>query len=125
VLPKVREKLEAFVERGGVLVIFKPIGDKDHPEALTLAGLRAGTRHRDIEELRFAGASSPATLFVDSPEERVLGVNAKGDKAGVEVWTFEPDAEAKTEVLASAFRGGAAVGASGTTSRASDRRAAT
>jgi hypothetical protein len=117
VLPKVREKLEAFVERGGVLVVFKPIGDADHPEALALAGLRAGARHRDIEELRFAGASSPATLFVDSPEERTLGVNAKGDKAGVEVWTFEPDPGAKTEVLASAFRDGVAVGPSVTRRR--------
>ncbi|HVH45670.1 MAG TPA: hypothetical protein VM925_25120 [Labilithrix sp.] len=111
VLPPVREKLEAFVERGGVLVVFKPIGEKDHPEALALAGLRAGTRRRDVEELRFDGASSPGTLFVDSAEERTIGINPKGEKAGVEVWTFEADPQASTEVLGNAYSKGAVVGA--------------
>jgi len=111
VLGPVREKLEAFVERGGVLVVFKPIGDEGRTDALSLAGLRAGTRHRNVEELRFDGPATPATSFIDSSEERSVGVNVKGDEAGVEVWTFEPDAQAKTDVLARAFRGSAPVGA--------------
>jgi hypothetical protein len=109
VLPPVREKLEAFVERGGVLVVFKPIGEKDHAEALELAGLRTGTRHRDVEEVRFGGNPSPGTWFVDSAEEKTLGINPKGEKAGAEVWTYEADAS--TEILASAYREGAPVGA--------------
>ena len=117
VLPAFREKLEAFVERGGVLVVFKPIGETSHPDALELTGLRAGARHRDIEELRFDGPTSPATWFVDSAEERSFGINDKGEKAGIEVWTFEPDAQAKTEVLGTAFRGGSAVGATVTRRR--------
>jgi hypothetical protein len=117
VVGRVREKLEAFVTRGGVLVVFKPIGENDHLEALTLAGLRAGTRHRDIEELRFDGPSSPGTIFVDSTEERSLRINPKGEKAGLEVWTFEADPDAKTEVLGAAFRGGTSVGAAVTRRR--------
>ena len=117
VLTPVRDKIEAFVQRGGVLLIFKPIGETGSPEALALAGLRAGTRHRDVEELRFDGASSPATRLLDSPEERALGVNGKGEKDGLEVWTFDVDPQAKTEVLGSAYRGGAAIGAAVTRRR--------
>ncbi|HEY2516189.1 MAG TPA: hypothetical protein VGI39_35200 [Polyangiaceae bacterium] len=117
VLPPVRDKIEAFVQRGGVLVVFKPIGETGSPEALTLAGLRTGTRHRDVEELRFDGALSPATRLLDSPEERSLGVNGKGEKDGLEVWTFDPDPQAKTEVLGTAYRAGTALGAAVTRRR--------
>lgn len=111
VLASVREKIEAFVERGGVLVIFKPIGEQGHAEALELAGLRSGTRHRDVEELHFDGVTTSATSFIDSAEERVLGINPKNEKNGVEVWTYEADPQAKTQVLASAYKAGAGIGA--------------
>ncbi len=107
----IREKLEAFVERGGVLVVFKPIGDAGQRGALELAGLRAGTRRRDVDVVQLEPAKAAPTRFVDSLEERSLGVNARGEKSGVEVWTYEPDPQANVEVLATALREGAAVGA--------------
>jgi hypothetical protein len=110
VTPDVTASLEAFAEHGGVVVVWKPIGTADEPQALKLTGLVSSARHRDVTEIRVTGAA-PVTAAIDSPEERRLPINSHVGPDSVEVWVLAPDAAAHTEALADAYVAGAPVGA--------------
>ncbi len=103
-----RAALERFVTRGGVLVVWKPLGKPEQMQAWDLCGLASGVRRRDVTELRVEGASA-LTVDLDRPEERTLRINEKPGPNGVEVWAFEP--RPGTEVLLRAYAGDKAVGA--------------
>ncbi len=105
-----RSAFEQFARRGGVVVIFKPVGTASERQAWTLTGLRASVRRRDVLEIRFDGARPPAVSDIDSPEERVLRINDHAAPDAVESYLFEPDVSAGTEVVAHGF-GGAMTGA--------------
>lgn len=86
-----RRALEGFAEKGGVVVLFKPLGDKDHLEAWKLAGLRGSTRRRDLTKVRMLPKSAPALAAVDAPEEETLPVNeADRGAKGIEIHVLEP-----------------------------------
>ncbi len=106
-----RAGLERFVTRGGVLVIWKPIGKPEQKQAWDLAGLTGSARRRDVAELRVEG-TSPFTADLDRPEERTLPINGKPGPNGVEVWVLEP--REGTEIVLRAYAGGKAVGAAAT-----------
>lgn len=110
VAPDIKAMLEGFAERGGVVVIWKPIGKDDERAAWQLTGLRSATRHHDVEELRFTG-TAPITAAIDSPEERRLPINSQAAPDGVEVWVLDPDPAASTETIAEAYVNGAPAGA--------------
>lgn len=96
--PARRDKLRAFAERGGVVVIFKPLADEGAKAALELAGLRASTRRRDVLDLRFEDALPGAFSDLDSPEERTLPLNREPGPDAIEAYALEPDAA--TEIVA-------------------------
>jgi peptidoglycan/xylan/chitin deacetylase (PgdA/CDA1 family) len=107
-MPKdVSDALEAFARRGGVVVVFKPIGTDTATQAFRLTGLSRSTRRRDVLDLRFDGAAVPAVMFLDSPEERRLPINPRGSTAAVEAYVLEPDPGAGTQVVAHAHAAGA------------------
>lgn len=105
-----RERLEAFAEAGGVVVVFKPTGAPDRREALRLAGLTAAVRRRDLLGIRF-DAPAPALAAIDTDEERTLPINQAPAREGIEIYVLAPDAGAKTAALAHAV--GAPVSAAG------------
>ncbi len=78
-----RAALQRFVERGGVLVMTRPIGDATSSNALDLAGLTAARQRLDLDEVLFDGlACAPVSAF-DSPEERQLLVTEEsGEEPG-------------------------------------------
>ena len=117
----VKAKLEAFASRGGVVILWKPIGSQSEPQALALAGLASSSRHRDVAEIRVA-STAPPTAAIDSPEERRLVINSRVAADSVEVWVLEPDPAAKTETIASAYVDGHDVGAAITRAAASAQR---
>lgn len=94
--------LESFARRGGVVLVFKPIGTADEPQAWKLTGLRGSKRRRDMLEVRFDGARVPAVSDVDSPEERRLPINERGAADPVEAYLLDPDPAAGTQVVAHA-----------------------
>ena len=105
-----REKLQQFAERGGVVVVFKPVGgaaDAGRKEALDLVGLRGAERRRDVTTLQFEATLPGAFAALDTPEERTLQINAHAAPDAVEVYGFDP--APSTEVIA---RGRVATGAS-------------
>ncbi len=108
---RARQELEQFARRGGVVIVFKPVGTLEQPQAWSLCGLRGGTRRRDVLEVRFDGRSPPPTADIDSPEERTLRINREPAADAVEVWALEPDPAATTQVIARAYAAGAPVGA--------------
>ncbi len=110
VTPDVKASLEGFAERGGVVVVWKPIGKDDDTQAWQLTGLASAKRHRDVAEIRITGAA-PVTAAIDSPEERRLEINSHVAPNAVEVWVLEPDPAARTETLATAYVAGKEVGA--------------
>jgi Polysaccharide deacetylase len=105
-----RRALEQFASRGGVVVVFKPVGTPDERQAWTLAGLRASARRRDVLDIRFDGARSPAVTDLDSPEERTLHINDHAAPDAVESYLLDPDPLAGTVAMAHGY-GGATSGA--------------
>lgn len=105
-----RQALEQFATRGGVVVVFKPVGTAAERQAWTLTGLRASVRRRDVLELRFDGARPPPVTDIDSPEERTLRINDHAAPDAVETYLLEADGAAGTEIVAHGF-GGAMTGA--------------
>jgi peptidoglycan/xylan/chitin deacetylase (PgdA/CDA1 family) len=102
--------LEAFAAQGGVVVVMKPIGDVDEPEALHLAGLKSATKHPEATELRIDG-NAPALAAIDRPEEKDLPLIDPEHPTTMDVWTYEVDPAAKTIAIAQAFAGKNPVGA--------------
>ena len=108
------EKLRRFVEHGGVLVLWKPIGAAATTSAWELAGLRRSARHRDVESLRFEDVLPGAFAAIDSPEERTVPINRPVNATNaanatsataraadrVEVYALDPDPLAGTQVVA-------------------------
>ncbi len=95
----IQNKLEAFAKKGGVVLVWKPLGTKDQKGALKLVGLKSSVRRRDAVEIRFDGIRSALVAELDSPEERTLRINpAPKHPDGVELYAFEP--EPGTEVVA-------------------------
>lgn len=107
----VRQALESFANAGGVVLVFKPIGKEDQPQALQLAGLRRSVRHRDVTTIRFDLTSAPIVASIDSPEEQVLEINSETPTDPVEVYAFEPDPTKNTKVIAEAYSGNVVTGA--------------
>ncbi|HZU84086.1 MAG TPA: hypothetical protein VE987_14255, partial [Polyangiaceae bacterium] len=105
-----RAALEQFATRGGVVIVFKPVGGAEQRQALALTGLRASSRRRDVLDFRFDGARPAAVSDIDSPEERTLRINAGAAPDAVESYLFDPDPAAGTEVVAHGY-GGAMSGA--------------
>lgn len=106
-----RQRLEAFAERGGVVVLFKPTGSGDRREALRLAGLTRSERRRDLLAIRF-DVKTRALAAIDAEEERVLPVSSAErakKKEAVEIYVLTPDPAAKTESLAHAIGAGLSV----------------
>jgi peptidoglycan/xylan/chitin deacetylase (PgdA/CDA1 family) len=105
---------ESFATKGGVIVVMKPIGDVDQPEALHLAGLRSAKKQPKTTELHIDGAaqpSAPAFAAFDAPEEKNLPLVDLAKPTPTDVWTFEVDPAAQTVALAHAFAGTTPVGA--------------
>ena len=100
---RAREALEGFARKGGVVVVFKPVGSAEEPQSWRLAGLRGSTRRRDVLELRFDGERPPAVNDLDSPEERSLRINDHAAPDGVEVYWLDPDTTAETQVVAHGY----------------------
>ena len=98
-----RDALETFARRGGVVVLFKPVGTPEEPQAWKLAGLLASSRRRDVLDLRFDGARPPAVTDLDSPEERSLRINDHAAPDAVEVYWLDPDTTAGTQVIAHGY----------------------
>jgi hypothetical protein len=98
-----RDALEGFARKGGIVVVFKPVGSTDEPQAWKLVGLRASTRRRDVLDLRFDGERPPAVTDLDSPEERSLRINDHAGPDGVEVYWLDPDAAEGTQVVAHGY----------------------
>jgi peptidoglycan/xylan/chitin deacetylase (PgdA/CDA1 family) len=92
--------LERFAKRGGVVVVFKPLGNSDEPQAWKLTGLRGSARHRDVLQIRFDATRPAAVTRLDSPEERTLLVNAKASPEAVEAYLLDPDPAAGTQIVA-------------------------
>jgi polysaccharide deacetylase len=105
-----RAALEKFASRGGVVVVFKPVGTPEERQAWMLAGLRASARRRDVLDIRFDGARPAAVTDIDSPEERTLHINDHAAPDAVESYLFDPDPAAGTQVVAHGL-GGAMSGA--------------
>ena len=102
---------ESFATQGGVVVVMKPIGDFDVPNALRLAGLRASAHRPKATEIRIDGPGAPALAAIDAPEERDLPLVDPAKPSKTDVWTYEPDPAAQTVVLAHAYAGTALLGA--------------
>ncbi len=96
--PARRDKLRAFAERGGVVVLFKPLADEGAKAALELAGLRSSTRRHDVLDLRFEDTLPGAFADLDSPEERTLPLNREPGPDAIESYALEP--EPGTEIVA-------------------------
>jgi len=107
----VRQALESFANAGGIVLVFKPIGKEDQPQALQLAGLLRSVRYRDVTTIRFDAASAPIVASIDSPEEQLLEVNPEKPDDPVEVYALEPDATKNTKVIARAYSGNVVTGA--------------
>jgi peptidoglycan/xylan/chitin deacetylase (PgdA/CDA1 family) len=105
-----RAALEQFAGRGGVVVVFKPVGTPDERQSWMLCGLRASVRRRDVLDIRFDGARPPAVSDIDSPEERTIHINDHAAPDAVESYLLDPDPAVGTQVLAHGF-GGAMSGA--------------
>jgi peptidoglycan/xylan/chitin deacetylase (PgdA/CDA1 family) len=105
-----RAAFEQFASRGGVVVVFKPVGSGEERQAWALTGLRSSVRRRDVLDIRFDGARPPAVSDLDSPEERTLRINEHAAPDAVESYLLDPDPAAGTEVVAHGF-GGAMSGA--------------
>ncbi len=98
-----RDALEGFARKGGVVAVFKPVGTSEEPQAWKLTGLRSSTRRRDVLNLRFDAARTPAVTDLDSPEERSLPINDHAGPDGVEVYWLDPDSTAGTQVVAHGY----------------------
>jgi peptidoglycan/xylan/chitin deacetylase (PgdA/CDA1 family) len=105
-----RATLEQFAGRGGIVVVFKPVGTPQERQAWILTGLRASTRRRDVLDIRFDGARPPPVTDFDSPEERTLRINDHAAPDAIESYLLDPDPAAGTEVVARGL-GGATMGA--------------
>jgi peptidoglycan/xylan/chitin deacetylase (PgdA/CDA1 family) len=110
------KKLQEFANRGGVVVVFKPVGSGDHRQAWELTGLKGSTRTRDVSEIRFSQPEAIAVSAIDSVEERTLRVNAPGSKDAIEVYALDPNPAESTQVLARIV-GGATNGSPAVTRR--------
>jgi len=99
----VQDALEQFARRGGIVVVFKPVGTPEKKQAWKLTGLRASERHRDVLEIRFDGARPAPTSDLDSPEEIALRINSRAAPDAVEAYFFEIDPDAGTEIVARAY----------------------
>ncbi|HXX66410.1 MAG TPA: hypothetical protein VEK07_04460 [Polyangiaceae bacterium] len=98
----VSDALERFARRGGVVVLFKPVGSADENQAWNLAGIVRAKRRRDVLALRFDGARPPPVSDLDSPEELTLPINVRPSPDAVEAYEFEIDPSKGTEVVAHA-----------------------
>ncbi|MBV9948795.1 MAG: polysaccharide deacetylase family protein [Myxococcales bacterium] len=105
-----REAFEQFARRGGVVVVWKPVGTGDERRAWALAGLRASARRRDVLTIAFDGVRPPPVTDLDSPEERTLRINEHAAPDAIETYLLDPDPAAGTEVVAHGY-GGAMAGA--------------
>jgi peptidoglycan/xylan/chitin deacetylase (PgdA/CDA1 family) len=105
-----RPALEQLASRGGIVVLFKPVGTPGERQAWLLAGLRASVRRRDVLDIRFDGASPAPVTDLDSPEERTLHINDHAAPDAVESYLLDPDPSAGTVAVAHGF-GGATSGA--------------
>jgi peptidoglycan/xylan/chitin deacetylase (PgdA/CDA1 family) len=94
--------LEAFARKGGVVIVFKPVGTDEAPQAWRLTGLLRSTRQKDVLDLYFDGIRTTAVTFLDSPEERRMPINRHGGAGSVEAYVLEPDPRVGTEVVAHA-----------------------
>ncbi len=105
VMPEARQSLEEFASKGGVVVVFKPVGPAAFPQAWMLAGLRSSTKHTDVLEIRFDGIRPPPVSSFDSPEELALVINDPSTPAGQrpEDFWLDPDPAAGTEVIAHGY----------------------
>src|SRR5438094_4531700 len=100
--PGSRAALEQFANRGGIVIVFKPVGTAQDRQAWLLTGLRGSTRRRDVLDIRFDGMRPPVVTNFDSPEERTLRINNHAAPDAVESYLLDPDPTAATEVVAHA-----------------------
>ncbi len=95
-----RNALEQFASRGGVVVVFKPVGPAEFPQAWLLAGLRSSEKHKDELDIRFDGTRPPAVASMDSPEELTIHINDPTTADRPEAYALDPDPAEKVEVVA-------------------------
>jgi hypothetical protein len=110
IYPKVKDALENFARNGGIVVVMKPVGSEEQPQAWKLTGLLRSLKRSDVSEIHFDATTPAAVAELDSLEERKLRVSEDPTKESVEVYTLEPDPETQSEVVAHAFVHGASVG---------------
>jgi hypothetical protein len=102
--------LEAYVEQGGVLVVFKPIF-ADGSAAHALIGTTSTVRRSDVDAVAFAvgGGRANAARAFDSPEELRVPLNTPTSGETLFVHVLGP--ATGTQTLATARVGGLDVGA--------------
>lgn len=98
----VSDAFEKFARRGGVVVLFKPVGSADENQSWNLAGILSAKRRRDVLTLRFDGVRPLPVSGLDTPEELVLPINVRPSPDAVEAYDFEVDPSKGTEVVAHA-----------------------
>lgn len=95
------EKLEAFVEKGGVLIWQKVIPDSYSKNIMRLAGIQSGRDQKEVETVLLDRV--PAGFWLDSPEESEQRITDDALEDPVEVFVYEPDTEAEASSFGRAF----------------------
>jgi putative metal-binding protein len=101
--------LEAYVEQGGILVVFQPVF-ADNSSTQELTGSATTVRRTDVDTIVFNGPPAIATNAFDSLEEDNLVLNSPTSGETITVVVLTP-ADSNTKVLASAMVAGTSVGA--------------
>jgi hypothetical protein len=106
VSPWMIQDMQAFAQAGGIVVLGKPIG----PNIQAFAGIQTVATHSDTTHIT-VDAKVPATLWLDSAEERDLLVAVDPSLNPISVHTYTVDAASGAQSFATAYAAGQPVGA--------------
>ncbi len=98
--------LQAYAESGGIIVLGKPVG----ANIQAFAGISTVAPHSDVQRIA-VDATVPATLWLDSAEERDLLVAVDPTKNPISVHTYTLDPSSGAQSFGTAMIGKQAVGA--------------
>ncbi|MCP4603182.1 MAG: hypothetical protein GY847_22155 [Proteobacteria bacterium] len=94
------EALRSFVSDGGVLVWLLLVPEQWSSNLMSFAGITGGKGRTDVKTVVLDAV--PATVWLDSPEEREQTVTEDLEEAPVEVFVYELDSEADAESFGTA-----------------------
>jgi hypothetical protein len=103
-----REALRHFVEGGGVVVWDKVLGAVGEQPLFELAGVAGAEKRLDVTDIHLDAV--PATLYLDSLEERELKLTDPG-KTSDQVFVYTANAAAGAVPFAQAYASGTTAGA--------------